>query len=919
MVDTPNKKEILTAKLQPQRVLASLIPRTEIIRELNNFGQHPKLTVVVAPAGYGKSTLMNQLMECRENFGEIVSWLSLDSNDNDLSTFSNYVLYSYSEAISHRSNLQKLPPLIDLPNASPKERLTLLFNEIASFGQPATMIFDDFHAITNPKLFDYVGWLLDVMPNNLSLIIGSRTVPEIDQIHTLRAKFDLLEINSSRIKFSLAECRDYFLCNSESRLSEHTIELLYAKTEGWIAALQLTMLALREEENPDLFVKEFSGTDRDIVNYLGSCVISQLTDVEKNIMLRTSVLDRLNGELCTLLTGDPNAASLISKQEKTGSFVFSLDRSGKWFRYHQLFRELLLSELLADQPESYSELCLKAAQWFENSGHIIEAIGYYLKAKHYEAATDLIGQHAISQVQYRGQHETLFGWVRELPEEHLFRNATILVCYIWSLTFTHQFKQAQRVITRFNALLAERADNPFSLEEQQYLDYSLEMLDPMGDIFSGHKMIARKKSALWLEKWKNPPFFEHASVLGILSAACLHTLEFELCRHSLAESSRKFYAHDADYGVSWMDSLYAIVCIRQGFINEAREILEKSLQQATQTMGEHSYSSAMISLELGQVYYELNRIDEAEKLIDKGFLYIEDHGFPDTSIAGYVIKSRLLLNRGKPDQALAILIDGERFGRKNNIHNFEPILALERGHLLIKLDNLESAQSLLNNFDFCNQNEDQRGNSPYEEILIETFRIRLLIAQQEYEGALEPIKKLIAKCRAKEVNSTLLVVLILYAKILQNTNQELKALRNLENAIDIAAKENHIRVFIDEFKNVETLLPKLIERRTSNAQSRTKSTDRFIANLCKETGLEATINKAKSGLESDVERRCEKLTKREREILKQLGVGLSSQKLADSMYISLPTLKWHLSNIYGKLGVKNKIQAIKIAGDFSSI
>ncbi|NIB41400.1 hypothetical protein HBA55_17485 [Pseudomaricurvus alkylphenolicus] len=913
MARAQHRKDILTAKLQPQRIVGSLIPRTDIVRELNNQGKHAKLTLLAAPAGYGKSTLMNQLMESRESYGEIVSWLSLDTNDNNLDTFSNYLLCSYNEAISRRDDLFELSPLELHVNASPKEHLTILFNEITASDRLVTMMLDDFHVITDNKLLDFVGWMLEMMPNNMALIIGGRTIPEIESIHALRAKSSLVEISSSRIRFTLAECKDYILSGRTPQLNELSIELLYQKTEGWIAALQLALLAIREEDDPNQFVREFSGTDRDIVNYLGGCVIASLDDREKNIMLRTSVLERINGELCTLLTDDLEAAAIISEQQKTGSFVFALDRAGHWFRYHHLFRELLTHELKALNPELYPQLCQKSAQWFEDKGHTVEAIDYYLKAKNYRCATRLISRHASAQVQNQGQHEILFSWIRDLPQEYLYGNPAILVCYIWSLTFTHQFSLAEETANQFRQFQRCNAEDLFSREDQKYIDYSLEMLDAVKDVSSGRITEARRKSTNWLEKWRDAPKFERGTVLGALGAACLHTLEFGLCRQAVTEANKEFHLCQSEYGVSWMECIYALVCMRQGYQKEAREVLEKSLQQAITSMGEHSYARAMLSVGLAQVYYDLNEIEQANQLLDKGFLYIEDHGLADTLIAGYTIKARLLERSGKADQAIAVLIDGERFGRKMGINNIEPALAMERGRLLLQRHNIDAAKSLLSNFDFFDEHGEIQNASPYESILIETFIIRLQIAQGQSEKTLEATKKLISKCRANEVNGVLITLLILNAKILCDCDQELRALRSLEQAVEMAAKEDNISVFIDEYQHLESLLPKLIKGHQTLRKTDSRDISEFLNRLSDVAGIEDNGRKDLENTALSENQLFEKLTKREKAILQQLEKGMTNKELAESMFISLPTLKWHLSNIYGKLCVKNRIQAIAFA------
>ena len=251
---------MILAKLQPQRVIASLVQRTEIIKELAENGPHVKLVFVAAPAGYGKSTLINQLKEAREASGDIVSWLSLDANDNDLDTFTGYLLSSVREALVRHDSDNDVDITAYL-KASPRQRIGLLFNDIATLGLPVTMVLDDFHALTDDKLLQFVGSLFDGMPNNLSMIIGSRRVPDLEELHLLRAGSQLVQIDKEQLRFSLEESREIIGLTEVDGLSVDNVQRLYEKTEGWVTALQLATLALRTQDNAANFIEDFSGIE----------------------------------------------------------------------------------------------------------------------------------------------------------------------------------------------------------------------------------------------------------------------------------------------------------------------------------------------------------------------------------------------------------------------------------------------------------------------------------------------------------------------------------------------------------------------------------------------------------------------------------------------------------------------------------
>jgi LuxR family maltose regulon positive regulatory protein len=295
-------------------------------------------------------------------------------------------------------------------------------------------------------------------------------------------------------------------------------------------------------------------------------------------------------------------------------------------------------------------------------------------------------------------------------------------------------------------------------------------------------------------------------------------------------------------------------------------------------------------------------------------LHLEEHGVPDSTISGYVLKARLQVHDQLHDQAIATLLAGERFCRELQILNLEPLLALERGRLCLQLGKVEMAKVIFNEQGFADTDDLSRHFSPYEAMQIETFHIRLLIVQDKPEKALNCLNQLITKCSYKNYWSLLTVLYVLKARVLADSQDVLKAMRILEKAIEIVASENSLRILIDEKQHLEFLLPKLVQAKEINPKDTNQlDPNSYISKLCQSLNIDAGLKEYTNHEEGNSECRLESLTKRESAILNILEQGLSNQKLAESLFVSLPTIKWHLSNIYGKLGVANKIQAINVA------
>lgn len=893
--------ELLATKLHPQRVLGSLLDRPRLMEKLGRPESAPKLTLITAPAGYGKSTLLLQLMREHGDRPGRIGWLSLDDGDNNADTFSLYLWETY-----RRSRTGDEPDALaagDIAgrSVSPRARLRLLVETVQRAAHPVTLILDDFHVLTEQRVIDHIDWLIAALPPNMSIVIASRKRPELRCIAELKAKANLIEITAKELEFTGDECREFLTGEKSIVLSREALKSVHSKTEGWIAAIQLALLALRRLEDQEAFVELFSGTDRDIVGYLGEYVLGQLDAPTQRFLLLTSALERMCSDLCASVTGMHDASTRLAELEAAGLFLFALDRDNLWFRYHHLFREFLLSQLAAADETLYPGICRKAAEWFLTRGHTKQAIGYFLNAGEYAQACALMTEQAAQLVQYNGHHDTLLQWVERLPQEHVHENAEIAIGYLWSLIFTRQMSKAESVLEAFTAYCGRGLD--------PVLECKLEMLDAMRDVMAGEFLQARKKSSAWLEKWDDSLLFEHGAVLGVLGAACLHTLEFDLARRVLLQANREFQACHADYGVTWMDTIYSMVCVRQGQLLETRNLLQRRLAASDERLGEHSFASAMVNLSLAQVYYETDDRRRAADSFEKGSVLLDEHGLTETAAIGFVTRSRLLHRDGDSDAALSLLIAGEALARELQLSSLDTLLALERACLLLSLGLTESMEILYKERGFDGPLRDSRF-TPYEILEIKTLRVRRALGHGDADEALRLLRPIVSECKAKQCNLLLQSLLILKARAYGDLGKMNHANRALQQVVQSAAKENRVALFIDEDIHLRDILPEFLQ-----------------ASEAPEIAAQPEVAKLKSVLRGyfEIPRRAEiasggngsaahyDLTAREREILAYLQQGLSNQRLAEALFVSLSTVKWHLSRIYQKLGVKSRTQAVRVA------
>lgn len=587
-----------STKFVPQKTRSALVTRNRLLKKLTSFDHNSAgLFLIVAPSGYGKSTLLAQLMEYNLEHKQQVGWLSLDESDNSTDTFITYLIEVYQRAKNPNAASNSPPSQHDYINLNPKARITNLLTKIADGGKPIQIILDDFQVLTNLDLLENIAFFLQMMPMNLKVFIISKSAPNLSIISEFRAKDKLVEISANELNFTVQESKKFLSAKGNIKLNEEQIGALHTRTEGWVAATQLISHALQNQKKQAEFVQNISGTDKDIVEYLGNYVLNVQSEEVQKFFLYTSILTRLNKELCVLICDTSTAAVTLEYVSDQGLFLFELDRERKWYRYHHLFRDFIKAELNKREPEKYKELYFKAANWFEKEGNIVEAIDYYLSGGAFDKALPLIASQAVVAVQYHGNHSILLKWIDRLPPQYIFKVPTIAICYIWSLLFTRNLTEGESVLQQ----LVEHI--PKLSLDRSLVEYNISMLARLKEVMCGDFNNGRKNISDWLDKYPEAPAFEQGVILGMLGATCLHTLEFSTARRALMQAKNIFETIYSDYGISWIDSLYALVHFKQGHLLECQNILKNALLFSNEKMGDHSLASSMINIYISQVYF----------------------------------------------------------------------------------------------------------------------------------------------------------------------------------------------------------------------------------------------------------------------------------------------------------------------------
>ncbi|MEP6986545.1 MAG: hypothetical protein ABI970_13150 [Chloroflexota bacterium] len=400
---------ILATKLYIPTPRPNVVARQHLIERLNE-GLHGKLTLVSAPAGFGKTTIVSEWVAGCER---PVAWLSLDEGDNDLTRFLTYLVNAL-QTISPTIGVAMLGLLQSAQPAPTESMLTALLNEISTISDNFLLVLDDYHVIDAAPIDHALTFLLEHLPPQMHLVITTRDDPRLP-IARLRARGQLTELRAADLRFSLSEAAQFLNQVMRLDISAADIATLETRTEGWISGLQLAALSVQGHQDVSEFIRAFAGDNHYIVDYLVDEVLERQPEPIRSFLLQTAILDRLNGSLCDAVTGQQESNTRLETLERGNFFVVPLDDKRHWYRYHHLFADVLYAHLMAERPNEVPALHRHASEWYEHHGLVADAISHALAAKDFESAADLV-EVAMSDLRRNRQDATLLGWLKALPD-----------------------------------------------------------------------------------------------------------------------------------------------------------------------------------------------------------------------------------------------------------------------------------------------------------------------------------------------------------------------------------------------------------------------------------------------------------------------------------------------------------------------
>lgn len=908
---------LLAAKLHQPPSPHKHVKRPQLTQRLNDgLRSGHQVFLISAPAGFGKTICISEWVNTLD--GWPVTWLSLDPEDDDPGRFFAYLIAALKKV---NENLgQEIEDVLRSGQLPPSEITnTILINDISDLQQPFLLVLDDFHVIQDAFILEVFKKLISHFPQSLRLVLITREDPPLP-LAQLRANNLLTEIRAKDLRFDNHDI-ELFLNNvMDVSLSQTDIASLEAKTEGWIVGLQLAGLSIREQADTSNFISTLSGNHRYILGYLTEQVLSQQSEEIQSFLLQTSILDKLNGDLCDMVTGCTDSHALLEKLLSANLFIVPLDDEGRWYRYHHLFADLLrnLSKTLLD--EQITELHKRASRWYTQAGMANNAFQHSLCAKDYQTAVNLLEAHARELVM-QGYAKTVNGWVQAIPEEWQSKSPRTNLAFAWMHLLRGAYTQASPYLEQlekiFGILSAGNEENP-SLTAEWLVIQSL-VLYMRGKTTECMTMAAQAfKITSEQDGWV------HSLAYYVQASVYQFTGDYPKAIESYKKSIQ--HGRSSENLIAEMMSTVGLAGMlhEQGQLRQAFEIASEAAERIERSGTLHPIS-AVVYAALGDVHYQWKHAKEARYHFSRA-LHLSILGGSNTvTVFCHVLLSRLAQLEGDLEtaaneiQTAASLVPA----KAPEYVQLEVISQQVRVHLATH--RLSAAQMVLQTYGFSFEGgfsfPDMPSNksNPHSIGQLYNCGLQTLLYQVQaknnltgLEYGIELANRIISDANANKQFLVLLEALLLRARIYSLLGNKPASRADYVHALELAEPENFIGIFI-EFKDpMADALKDLIER---NQLGKVQIDyirhilDAFSSSHPRLDHQPATAHLTGSSMTALID----PLTDRELDVLRLMVKGLKYQEIADSLFISQNTVRYHVKAIYQKLNVNNRTQAIEKA------
>jgi len=872
---------IIATKLTIPVPRAHFIPRKRLLERIekdlwqaNGFAR--KLTLISAPAGYGKTTLIANWgsryfsqEEPQNRLGKVdFCWLSLDEGDNDQVRFLLYFIATLNQKAEQIGTTAQA--MLQSPQPPPSDILLgSLINDVANTPIPLILTLDDYHLVRNPAIHQMLNFLVEHQPTQMHMVLLTREDPPLP-LPRLRARGQIAEIRQDDLRFTKAETAEYINSIVGLELSGEDLSSLDRRTEGWAAGLQLAALSMQGRSDISNFIKAFTGSNRYILDYLIEEVFQLQSEEIQKFLLQTSILEQLSAPLCDAVLQSTESRKLLQWLEQANLFIVSLDEERNWFRFHRLFVELLRHRLRLSEEISTSILHQRASQWYRDHGFKAEAVHHALAGEDWEFASILIQDYNDAMLK-RGEVVTLVGWFERLPENIVLTSLDLSVSYAWALLLISQFDDAEQLLDHAEEMARDKPEI-------------------LGDIYAAQAYLARsrgdpkrtiEKSQQALALLPKGNLAGRSIVAVNLGLTYWHAGMLNEAEPALREASQTGRQSGNTYVAVTAD-------VFLGRTYASRGELDRAAVQFRKVIGEGGPIPmlAIAHLDLSTTHYEWNQIEQAQEYQRLGLELSVQSRNVEFQIAAEMMLARIKISQGAMDSAF-------QAAQRANVmaQDFSPFTQARSASCLTQV---ALAKGDLTEAAYWADQMPTDGDVHSFYMFLNLTKARLLLAQGKHKLAAVELEACYRKASRSDWGYGLIVIRILQSLAAEGSDA---AYAFLLDALTLAEPEGFLRSFVDCGQDLVPLLHEVAVQ----------------GKMVECVGEILAVMGGK--VEPHTPSLIEPLSDRELEVLRLLVAGLSNREIAGKLVLSLGTVKTHVHNIYGKLDTRNRAEAIKRAGE----
>lgn len=906
----PMHGHLLATKLYVPPPPQRLVARARLLKQLDE-GLQGKLVLISTPPGFGKTTLVSNWIATQDL---PAAWLSLDTEDANPRRFLTYLVAALQNAlpavgasVSSALDSAQMPPADSI--------LTALLNEIAATGRAFVLVLDDYHVIDSNEIDRLIAFLVDHMPPVMHLIMTTREDPQLP-LARWRARAQLVEVRAADLSFTPAEAALFLNQGTGLDLTSEEIAALEARTEGWVAGLQMALLSLRGRTDVAAFIQNFAGDNRHVVDYLVEEVLQRQSADMRAFLLQTSILDRLCAPLCNAVTGLGNGAIMLESLERNNLFLVPLDDKRHWYRYHHLFAAVLAARATHEAPAEVTQWHARASDWYAAHAMPADAIRHAFAAQDYARAATLI-QGTLFELRRARNEGLLIDWVRALPKETVRSHPLLGVHYAGALMQRGRIDEVDDLLSDAESHLGASPASKMDAAEMRLLPGWIAIYRAGLALITGATHTCLEYAQRALDELPADAPMERGAAAALCGIAWWSRGNLDQAYETYAAGMEQveragFFADSVGSAI-----ILADLSIAQGRLQDASATYERGFALAVAQSEPPLRGAADMLVGMSMLYFEWNRLEDSLQALQRARSLGDFAGLPQSAYRWRVAMAQLRFAEGDLNGALLLLQDAERLYVGDFTPNVRP-LSTRKVRVWL-------AQGRTND---CLAWVRTRRLAPNEELAYlnecEYLTLaRILLAQEEIErasldtagshataGSLDTaasvrlLERLLAAARAGERMGSIIEISVVLALAYQAYGATDAALATLEHAMLLAQPQGYLRLFVDEGAAMGSLLRHAIARHIQPEYAH-----QILAAFPAPQVEVAPLRHSAPARQALVE----PLSQREIDVLRLFPSELSGPQIADQLIIALSTLRTHTKNIYGKLGVSSRRAAVNRA------